>query len=55
MAYNNDSANMLYDIMTEKTNLECLSSKQEWWHFQLPNDSSLYPQINNYIYADYEI
>ncbi len=55
MLYNNDNAKLLYEIMTTETFLEPLSSRAEWWHFQLKNNAAIFPQINTYIYADYAI
>ena len=55
MSYNNDNANLLYEIMTTGSGLQPLSNKAEWWHFELIMDAKLYPQIKTYIYADYEI
>ncbi len=55
MAYNNDNADLLYDIMMTDTDLEPLASGSEWWHFQLIRDTSIFPCVNNYIYANYKI
>ena len=55
MLYNNDNANLLYEIMTQGTDLVPLKSGAEWWHFQLPGDAAKYPQLSNYVFADYEL
>ena len=55
MVYNNDNADLLYNIMMTGTGLQPLSNKAEWWHFELKRDLTLYPQIGTYIFADYEI
>ncbi len=53
MEYNNQNAWMLKDIMCTDTHLEPLRSKAEWWHFQLINNTTIFPQLNTYIFADY--
>ncbi len=55
MQYNNDNADMLYAIMTGDTNLVSLRKKQEWWHFELEEDVRIFPLLDDYVYADYEL
>ncbi len=55
MNYNNECSNLLYKIMTTDTDLVCLRKKQEWWHFELAEDVRIFPFLDSYVYADYEI
>ena len=55
MLYNNDAANLLYEIMMTGTHLTPLASKAEWWHFQMERNETVFPQITTYIFVDYEI
>jgi len=55
MRYNTKEANALKTIMMTDTGLVCLRGKQEWWHFELSTDTSKYPGISKYVFADYEI
>ncbi len=55
MNYNNASADLLYTIMTRNTNLVCLKGKQEWWHYELTEDTSIFPLFKSYVFADYKL
>lgn len=54
MQFNTWEADLLTDIMIgHGSNLEYLSIRSEWWHFQLKNDrTDLYPLISLYGYSD---
>lgn len=54
MLYNNWQADLLSDIMMgHGSNLECLSVRSEWWHFQMNNSrTDIYPYIKDYNYYD---
>lgn len=55
MAYNNANADLLYKIMTEGTGLVSLKSKQEWWHFELENNTDHFPLYEEYVPVDFEM
>ncbi len=55
MQYNNDNSDLLYEVMTQDTHLVSLRKKQEWWHFELEEDVRIFPRLDDYIYADYEL
>lgn len=54
MLLNNWQADLLSDIMMgHGSNLECLSVRSEWWHFQMNNKrTDIYPYIGEYEYYD---
>lgn len=54
MLFNNWQADLLSDIMMgHGSNLECLSVRSEWWHFQMKNSrTDIYPYIGEYEYYD---
>lgn len=55
MTYNTSDAKILYDIMTNGTGMIPLVAKQEWWHFELSKDSTKFPCVKDYVYANYKI
>lgn len=55
MNYNNANAELLYSVMTKNTALVCLKGRQEWWHFELGEDTVRFPLFEEYIFADYPL